>query len=1021
MPVLLLAVVVFAVAVGTARYWTRCQDTAGNFAGSPSGLARPAYELEQWIGRYLVSVLNSYITPQAEFARIDYHPPRTVVLHGLTLTSADRRIMSIDRALLELAEIPRGGQPVRIARIDLTRPHFAFVSDPKGGLLGWSHFVREDVRRNRDAVPPDRRLSDVLVLRHVAVHDGQVVYDPNDGSEPMTLPGIEMQLDTPPVPGEPGWYALTGSLQRAPVFRADLDGRINLDTSRLEVNNLALKTELSEEEYGALPPALQQLLRKHQVRGRLQATAQGAIPLNDPAKAVGKVQATLDGARLALAGFGVPLERLEVNASMPEGRAELRLAGLEVHAAGRSILAIKNLALTAAAEFGDTPSVRLEQVSITEPRLALIRKEAGGFVGWNDLELPRSSGPSPVTLGRMEVKDGTVTYEHPGDTIEVPGIQLTLTGGTGRNASSYAISGRVQSREALHASLEGRLDTDAEMLELSPLKLRVNLANQKTTKLLLPLREILQRYAVKGELAATFEGKIPLADHVAAAGRLEAEIQKAAFKIGATDWPTERIQAEAVLPGGPIRIQAHRLSVISGKDRILSLKEAGVHFTHLPQPGEPVEVTRIELDSPDLLLIRRPGGGLAGWSSLGGRGGEGSAPGSAPITTQPAGAALIVSEFHVRNGNVVYEPGDGGPAMRVPGIDMLLKIPVRQKEPGWYDLNGTIRREPILSAAVDGRINFDNAHLDLRSLRMNASLGERQYATLPPEIQRVLREHEVRGDLTAQVSGRIPMLDPVRSDVRVQANLQNGRIAFDSSVWPVDRMAVSGRVASGIADMSYDAALVGGTAGGTLRAGLSGAKPLDVTWNVTGVELQGILRVLNSASDHSGRISSQGRIRQSLGSDASDLSGNAAVRVTNGRLISIPLLREILLFASVSREGRHRGNDSADISLQLRPDRADLQGTVTSEVGGFNGRGSVYYSGRLDLNVRAEVVRSLQKGVARGSEIVKALGLNEVSKIIGDVAGPVGEGVSKLADSIVTYHVGGTFSNPRVSVRPGGL
>src|SRR5690606_30034942 len=106
-------------------------------------------------------------------------------------------IIAIDRALLELAELPQYGQPIQIKTIELDAPHILLAQRPAeagGGLIGWSGFVR--TRQEREQAPTGQRLSDVLRLRHVAIRNGQIVYDAGDGTPPMTLPGIELNLDT---------------------------------------------------------------------------------------------------------------------------------------------------------------------------------------------------------------------------------------------------------------------------------------------------------------------------------------------------------------------------------------------------------------------------------------------------------------------------------------------------------------------------------------------------------------------------------------------------------------------------------------------------------------------------------------------------------------------------------------------------------------------------------------------------------------------------------------------------------
>src|SRR4029079_12406843 len=130
-------------------------------------------DIEQWSGQQLVGVIENQINPQVTFGSLDYQAPYTVVIDKLALTSAGRALIHVDRAVLELAEIPQRDKPILIQKIELTSPHVLLAQNRSGGLVGWGNFVKP--RPDRQAAPPGRRPSDVLRLRHVGIRDGQLV------------------------------------------------------------------------------------------------------------------------------------------------------------------------------------------------------------------------------------------------------------------------------------------------------------------------------------------------------------------------------------------------------------------------------------------------------------------------------------------------------------------------------------------------------------------------------------------------------------------------------------------------------------------------------------------------------------------------------------------------------------------------------------------------------------------------------------------------------------------------------
>jgi hypothetical protein len=180
--------------------------------------------LEKWIGSQIISVIDSYLTPKVAFKRLNYEAPYTVIVDHLTFTDSKETIIAIDRLHLELAEIPSQGKPILIKEIHLENPHLSFISAGPGlGLVGWSHFVREQAVKEPQSVPKETRLSDVLAIRKLSIKIGEVVYDPRGPAKPMTIPGINLSLDTPPSKTEPGWYGLAGAFKKEPFLNVDFD------------------------------------------------------------------------------------------------------------------------------------------------------------------------------------------------------------------------------------------------------------------------------------------------------------------------------------------------------------------------------------------------------------------------------------------------------------------------------------------------------------------------------------------------------------------------------------------------------------------------------------------------------------------------------------------------------------------------------------------------------------------------------------------------------------------------------
>jgi len=268
-------------------------------------------ELEQWIGRQIVGVLQAHITPRVGLVSLDYQAPRTVVVDGFTLTAEGQPIITVARLLLELAEVPHTGKPIQIERIELDGLDLRVAIDADGELVGWRDFIQPTVLQDSGSVPEGQRFSDVLVLRRVEIRDGRFTYQAA-ASEPFTLSDINMVLNTPPVSDQPGWYALGGTLRREPLLAVELDGRINLDTALLDISKLEARASLPQDSYQTLGQAERSLLERYQPQGELTVTIQGQVPLHRPRAATGLATLDLKDAGAMLGKTPLQFDSLQV-------------------------------------------------------------------------------------------------------------------------------------------------------------------------------------------------------------------------------------------------------------------------------------------------------------------------------------------------------------------------------------------------------------------------------------------------------------------------------------------------------------------------------------------------------------------------------------------------------------------------------------------------------------------------------------------------------------------------------------
>ncbi|MEQ8850430.1 MAG: AsmA-like C-terminal region-containing protein [Phycisphaerales bacterium] len=286
-------------------------------------LLRPANAdaLTQYLGQQIVAIANTYLVPDLAFERVDYDHPGTLTLSTVTLTAPDgTTVVDLETMVVELAEIPKRGEPVRIARVKLEQGTVSIIRDAETGeIRGLAPFVERGVTpEDESEIEESVRLSEVLVLENVEIEGVDLVIDAGDGAGPMRLDGFELSMDVAPG-DEPGWYALDFTAGRAPGLELDVAGQLNLDTFTLAMDRVTGVVELSDATYGSLPGQLADPLRERDARGKLEIELSGELPLTNPLGGSVVADIVLTEFNFAAGAYRVPINRADLHAELNAG------------------------------------------------------------------------------------------------------------------------------------------------------------------------------------------------------------------------------------------------------------------------------------------------------------------------------------------------------------------------------------------------------------------------------------------------------------------------------------------------------------------------------------------------------------------------------------------------------------------------------------------------------------------------------------------------------------------------------
>jgi len=284
--------------------------------------------VQRWIAGQLGAVAGHYLNPQLSLGALRYQYPLTAVVDDVRLVADDpaRPGATVDvfvakRVTLEMAQIPRSGQPLRIQKLILDHPEFraVSVSEKDSSLVGYGNLLKGATAQ------PEVKLSDVFEIRLIQLVDGLLVYDPRaPGAKPMEIDQIDCGLNVAPAEGgETGWYTVEMNLDRKPVFATRVSGRVNIDTLVLDVQPLRVELKLGREQDHYLPPQVQSILKEHEVSGELVVEAGGLVQASDWRASSLKAQVTLTGGNFAAGDHHLPVDRLEALWTMADRRGTL--------------------------------------------------------------------------------------------------------------------------------------------------------------------------------------------------------------------------------------------------------------------------------------------------------------------------------------------------------------------------------------------------------------------------------------------------------------------------------------------------------------------------------------------------------------------------------------------------------------------------------------------------------------------------------------------------------------------------
>ena len=450
-----------------------------------------------------------------------------------------------------------------------------------------------------------------------------------------------------------------------------------------------------------------------------------------------------------------------------------------------------------------------------------------------------------------------------------------------------------------------------------------------------------------------------------------------------------------------VRLVAHDPAKKDGTVDIFVAQRITLEMAAIPQSGQPLRIQKLILNHPEFraVTVSRQDSRLVGWSNFL------KGPAAAQPAAQPEAKLSDVFEVRVvevADGLMVYDPRTPGvKPMAIDQVNFRLKVePIKSGETGWYVVEMNLERKPVFATHFAGRMNLDTMALEAQSLRTSLTLGRDQDHYLPPQLQTLLKEHEVTGNLVVEASGSLPVSDWRAANLKTHLTLVGGNIAVGEHRLPLEHLDVRWSMVGRRGTLeSLDAGLLGGRLGAKGEVALNDSLVANFDVHLADLQLQQCLR--NAAGGEgkykgnlSGDISWQGPLTE----PRKQSQGRGALRVVDGDLVHVPVLEDILGAATRTMKtvglGSGQTGDTAEVAFTFEGDRANLgQIHAVTRLAALHGHGYIYLDSRLDLLINAGAVEKVES-----------------------MLGKVGDLFGKMSDQVTAYAVTGTLNQPQVRV-----
>lgn len=281
---------------------------------------------EPFIRTQVLAIASKYLKPRIELGQLRYSFPLSVDIIDLKLVSVDENgddlvLLDAPRVSITLDRIPIPSGALVFRNFELEDVKVRLMTESSGSIVGWSDLLEDDDATTEDGDEETAPLSEIFSIDRISVEDMTVEYALVGNPNTMVLDQLDFEIDNKERKGNtliesdrgPGWYGVDTVLERQGLFKITVDGGLDLDSLRLDLDALDVELLIDDKSAGYLPPQLQGIVKDRQVNGRIDGTIKGRLSLDDPRSDDTRFAIDLRPTKMAIDDYMIEVEKATIN------------------------------------------------------------------------------------------------------------------------------------------------------------------------------------------------------------------------------------------------------------------------------------------------------------------------------------------------------------------------------------------------------------------------------------------------------------------------------------------------------------------------------------------------------------------------------------------------------------------------------------------------------------------------------------------------------------------------------------